>query len=131
WVSGELVRSRTYTARVRASLRLARVVLWELVVSNLRVAIETATPGMRATPAIVGVELRANREIEIALISIFISLTPGTVVVHVSDDRSRMYVYGMYVSDPRAFEAELKRKFEDGVLAVTRAGEAIQTRASS
>lgn len=121
WIAGDIIGARRYTRRFGAAIRLAGVFLWEALLANLRVARDVVTPGMRATPVIVEVELDAKHDIELLLLSMLLTLTPGTVVVHISHDRERMYVYAMYGEDPDALAASIKRTFERRVLAVTRA----------
>lgn len=114
---------RPYTRRVRATFWLAGIVVGELFVANARLTRDIVTTKVRATPAIVGMDLRARGDMEILLIAVLITLTPGTVVVHITEDRRRMYVYGMYVRDPDAFRERLRTGLEERILAVTRGPE--------
>ena len=123
WIAGGLVGARHYTRQVRATFRLAGTFLWELTLSTLRVTYDVVTPRIRATPAIVGIDLEARGDIELLLIFMLLTLTPGTVVVHIPQDRQRMYIYGMYVEDAEAFQQRIRRTFEQRVLAVTRSSE--------
>lgn len=120
WLLGDLIGARDYTRRLVATVRLAAVLFWEVLASNARVAADVLTPGMRATPAIVEVELDARGDLEILLLTMLVTLTPGTVVVHVTHDRRAMYVYGMYVDDDASFRRRIKHTFERRVLGVTR-----------
>ena len=121
WVAGEVVGAHGYSRRLRAAVELAAVFAWELLVATLRVAHDVLTPGIGATPAVVALDLEAHSDMELLLISSLVTLTPGTVVVHVTEDRERMYVYGMYVEDAERFRRRIQRVFERRILAVTRA----------
>jgi multicomponent Na+:H+ antiporter subunit E len=88
--------------------------------SNLRVAYDVITPGSRARPGIVAVPLDARTDVEITLLSNLITMTPGSLAVDVSDDRSVMYVHSMYVEDPDELRRAIKEDLERRVLELLR-----------
>lgn len=113
--------SRRWTAgRIVKALGLFAYFFWELVVSNVRVAIEVLSPRYRMKPGIVGVRLDARTDLEITLLANLITLTPGTMSVDVSEDRSTLYIHGLYLEDRDAFERSIKEGFERRVLEVLR-----------
>jgi multicomponent Na+:H+ antiporter subunit E len=71
-------------------------------------------------PGIVKIELAAKTDLEITLLSNLISLTPGTLVVDVSDDRKIMYVHGMYLEDKVKFIESIKLGMEKPLLNIMR-----------
>jgi multicomponent Na+:H+ antiporter subunit E len=93
--------------------------LWELVLANALVAWEVITPTNRTSPAVVRVPLRCASNTEIALFANLISLTPGTLSLECSVDRSALYVHGLHVRSAESFRARLAR-LEDRLLEVTR-----------
>lgn len=119
-VAADVLGTRDYRRRVLATLALALVFGWELVVANARVARDVLSTKLRAHPALVEVELEAKGDVELLVLSMLVTLTPGSVVVHVPADRRHMYVYGMYAGDPQSFRERIKSVFERRVLAVTR-----------
>ena len=119
WLVGDLVGAGDYLRRVGAGARLAALFARELVRANLRVAGDVVTPQLRARPAIVGLDLRIRGDFALLLLSTLITLTPGSVVVYISPDRSRMYVYGAFAGDPQAYRRQLADIFEQGVLGLT------------
>jgi multicomponent Na+:H+ antiporter subunit E len=96
-------------------LRLAGLFVAELVLSSLRVARDTLKPRMEFRPAIIALPLEVESEMEIMLLANLISLTPGTLSIDVSDDRSTLYVHAMNVDDPEALRREIKTGFEQRV----------------
>ena len=106
--------------RVAKAASLLLYFLWELVVSNIRVAIEVITPGYRMRPGVVGVRLDARTDFEIAMLANMITLTPGTMSVDVSEDRRILYIHGLYVEDRDGFERSIKEGFERRLLEVLR-----------
>lgn len=119
-VASGVLGTREYRRRVLAAVALVFVFAGELAVANARVARDVLTTKLRAHPALVRVDLEASGDVELLVLSMLVTLTPGSVVVHVPADRSHMYVYGMYARDPRAFAKRIKIVFERRVLAVTR-----------
>jgi len=94
--------------------------LKELVVANLQVAAAVIAPTGRLRPAIVAVPLRLDRDAEIALLANLISLTPGTLSLHVSPDRRTLYVHAMATASPDELRREIREGFEQRILEVLR-----------
>lgn len=93
-------------------VRLGWTFLSELFLSAFRVARDTLSPRMGFKPAIIAVPLDVDSEVKIMLLANLISLTPGTLSVDVSGDRSTLYVHAMNVGDPEALRREIKDGFE-------------------
>lgn len=92
----------------------------DVLASALRVAYDVLTPTHHMRPAILGVPLDASTDAEITLLSALISLTPGSVVLDLSDDRRTLFVHFLYVDDPEVTIARTKREFERRVLELLR-----------
>ena len=105
------------------SIGLVRFVLFyvlDVVRSNIRVAFDVVTPASRAHPGIVAVPLEARTDVEIAVLANLITMTPGSLAVDVSDDRSVIYVHSMFAVDPEALTREIKDELERRVLELLR-----------
>jgi len=98
--------------RVAAAFGLLAFFLYDLIVSSLRVAWDVLTPAQRARPAVLQVPLDAKGDIEILLTANLISLTPGTLSLDVSRDRSTLLVHSMFAG--RDFEGT-RRSLKDGM----------------
>lgn len=109
-----------YIFKLRQVLGLALFFIYELIKANIRVAFDVLTPGFRMRPAFVAVPLDARTDAEIALLANLISLTPGTISLDVSTDKSTLYIHAMYVDDPEDVRREIKNGFEKRVLQVMR-----------
>lgn len=88
---------------------------WEVVAANARVALEIITPNHLMHPGILAIPLDVKTDLEIVLLSSLISLTPGSLVLDVSTDKTFMYVHVMYLNEPEDF-----KKFEARLLRVLR-----------
>jgi multicomponent Na+:H+ antiporter subunit E len=82
--------------------------LLQLVKSNLRVAHDVMTRTHYMRPGVIGIPLEAKRDLEITILANLITLTPGTLSLDVSSDRSTLYIHAMYIDDLDALRAELK-----------------------
>lgn len=100
------------------ALRLAGLFLLELVLSAVRVARDTLSPSMPFRPAIIALPLEVKDEVEIMLLANLISLTPGTLSLDVSTDRSTLYIHAMDVDDPDELRAEIRDGFERRIIEV-------------
>ncbi|MFO7179183.1 MAG: Na+/H+ antiporter subunit E [Pseudomonadota bacterium] len=94
-VSGNLARRRRDPLRVRAWLRVGWVFLAETVIGTYQVARLVVAPGMRFRPAVLEVPVRVRRESAIALFAGMVAVIPGTLVLGVARDRTRMYIHAL------------------------------------
>ena len=115
-VKGGVLGSSRYVGKVSLFAGLAAFFVWELVRANLRVAFDVVTPRYHMTPGILQVPLEATRDSEILLLAILINLTPGSVALDVSEDRTILYVHAMYIDTPEAVRREIKEGYERRVL---------------
>ena len=109
-----------YVAKLPHSLVFAGYFLWELVLANVQVAWEVLTPGVRRRPGVIAVPLRASTDAEITLLATVITLTPGTLSLDVSDDRSTLYVHALFADDPEGLRRQIRDGFEQRVLELLR-----------
>lgn len=85
--------------RVRAWAVLGVVFVYELVKANFMVAGHVVRPRLRLRPGILEYPLRLRDEGAIALFLSLITLTPGIVVLGVSNDKARVYVHAIDARD--------------------------------
>src|SRR5262245_8009838 len=98
--------------RLYRIVRLFLVFLREFAVSVLRVAALLLSPRMRFTPAAFRFPLTLTDDRQITLLANMITLTPGTLTVDVTDDRSALIIHAIDCPDVEAACAELRDGFE-------------------
>lgn len=100
--------------RVWWSLLLLLFFLREVVSSALQVAWFVIQPSLDIRPAIIKYPLDVKTDREITALANMISLTPGTLSLDVSPDRSCLYVHSIFVEerDASAVQAEIKGTLE-------------------
>jgi multicomponent Na+:H+ antiporter subunit E len=70
------------------------------------------SPRIEATPAIVALPLDVDTDAEITLLANMITLTPGTLSMDVSDDRSVLFVHVVHGEEPEKVKQDIKQVFE-------------------
>lgn len=118
-VQRELPILRGYAFKVPRILMFLLFFLKEMVKSNLKVAFDILTPPWHMQPGVIGMPLEAKTDLEITLVANFISLTPGTLSLDVSNDRRVLFIHAMFLQDEAALLRELK-EFERRILAIMR-----------
>ncbi|HUU14635.1 MAG TPA: Na+/H+ antiporter subunit E [Terriglobia bacterium] len=109
-----------YFTKVRQVIGLVLFFLWELILANLRVAMDVITPHYDMTPAVIAIPLDAQSDAEITLLANMITLTPGTLSLDVSSDRKTLYIHALYAKDCDAVRRNIKNGFEKRLLEVLR-----------
>jgi multicomponent Na+:H+ antiporter subunit E len=105
-----------FGAKVAHFFGLAGFFIWELVLANIRVALDVLRPGHTIRPAVVAIPLDTTRDAEILLLSALINITPGSVTIDVSDDRRTLYVHVMHMKSVETTRREIKEGFERRVI---------------
>jgi multicomponent Na+:H+ antiporter subunit E len=101
-----------YVRKVGIVVSFSLFFLWELLLANLRMAIVLLRPHRNLQPGIVAVPLELDSDLGVTLLANLITLTPGTLALDVSSDRTVMYVHGVDVRDVDTFRYEIKHGFE-------------------
>lgn len=110
--AGRLDREFARIGSLRPVPKLIAVVLWDILVSNLRVAAQVLGPERRLKPGFVWVPLDIGNIHGIAALTSFITLTPGTVSAALSEDRRHLLVHVLHLEDADALIAEIKARYE-------------------
>lgn len=98
--------------RARPALRLAAVVMWDIVVSNIAVAKLVLGPMSRPQPAWLELPLDLEHPTAIALLASIITTTPGTVSSTVDEARRVILVHALDCGDPAQMVADMKSRYE-------------------
>jgi multicomponent Na+:H+ antiporter subunit E len=120
WLSRSAWKESRYFRKLPKVLGFFLYFLKELVIANLKVAFDIVTPKNYMKPGIIAVPLDVKSDIEITLFANLVTLTPGTLSLDVSEDRSTLYVHALYVEDAGQFRSTLKEGLEKRLLEVMR-----------
>lgn len=86
--------------------------LRELVVANIHVAWLVLRPGHHIRPGIVALPLDTKEDMAILLLANLITLTPGTLSLDVSPDKTTLYVYTLDADNAEQFKEKLRTGME-------------------
>lgn len=109
------VMPSTLGSRTAHAAGLALFVVWELLLANVRVALDVLRPRTGIRPAVVAIPLDVTRDGEILLLSMLINITPGSVTIDLAEDRRTLYVHVMHMVSAEASRDEIKDGFEQRV----------------
>lgn len=117
---GPTVGVRGYGKRVLHTIGFILFYLWDLTLSNLRVARDVVRPRSRYRPGFVAIPVASLTDRQITLLANLITMTPGTLSIDVAGDKNTLYIHAMFVDDPD----QVRRSIERGL--VRRVKEVIQ-----
>ncbi|WP_111641136.1 Na+/H+ antiporter subunit E [Marinimicrobium alkaliphilum] len=110
---------RGYAQRVPLFVLFLLFFVKELVKANYKVAFDVLTPPWHMKPGVIGLPLEATTDLEVTMVANFISLTPGTLSLDISDDRRVLFIHAMFLQDEQALIRELK-EIERRILEIMR-----------
>lgn len=92
---------------------LSAVFVRELVLSSVAVARTVMSADPRPSSAIIAVPLEVTTAAGITALAICVTLTPGTTALHVSDDRTTLFVHALDADEPEEeIVGRIKSTFE-------------------
>ncbi|MFC3420188.1 Na+/H+ antiporter subunit E [Salinicoccus hispanicus] len=110
-----------YTKRLYAIIRLCFLFIWEMTKANIDVIKIVLSPKMDIRPGFFAYPCELEEEWSVSLLSALITLTPGTVVVAISDDRSTLYIHALNMKDKQEEIDSIKSGFENAISEVKQA----------
>lgn len=107
-----------HKVRMLPLVRLIGVVLFDIVIANLRMVVLILGPKSRLRPHFVVVPISLQQPFAITLFASIISLTPGTVSANLSGDRRRLLVHDIDVEDEDTAVLRMKDRYEKRLMEV-------------
>ncbi|MEM8569577.1 MAG: Na+/H+ antiporter subunit E [Pseudomonadota bacterium] len=99
---------------------LIAMFLRDLVVSSIQVAVTVLSREDNSRPRLVTIPLKVQSDVGVSMVANFISLTPGTLSVDVSPDKSTLLVHSLLAGDSGdELREEVRNGIEARVLRVT------------
>ena len=109
-----------YFYRVPKTISLILSFIYDLLAANVQVAYDVITPKYFFVPGIVEYPMKAETDLEINLLSTMIAMTPGTLIIDVSDDKKNLYIHVMYLKDKDKFISQIESGIESKLLEILR-----------
>ncbi|TFE03776.1 Na+/H+ antiporter subunit E [Jeotgalibacillus salarius] len=120
YVLRRFFQTRIYILRVWAILKLTLLFTYELIKANIEVLAIVLRPKMDLKPGIFKYDTKLEHGWEVTLLSLLITLTPGTLVVDVSDDNGTLYIHALNAADIKSNISSIREGFEKAIMEVSR-----------
>lgn len=111
---------RLYLFKVWAIISLFFLFLKELILASLQVFFLVIQPKLNINPAVFELETVLESDWEVSLLSALITLTPGTLVIGISNDQKRLYIHALDFDNIENAVSSIKDTFERAILEVSR-----------
>jgi len=111
---------RFYLHRLYCAIKLVLIFISETFQSAIPVIKEVLSPRIRVKPGIFKYETVLTSEWEVTILSLLLTLTPGSVVMEITDEGNVLYVHAM---DVERFQKDLEQslaRFEKAIMEVSR-----------
>ncbi|WP_436884127.1 Na+/H+ antiporter subunit E [Mammaliicoccus sciuri] len=108
-----------YLRPVWKSLILAVIFMKELILANIDVIRIVIQKEIHNKPAFFAYPTDLDKDWEISLLSQLITLTPGTIVVAISDDKKTLYIHSIDFSDIDSEVSAIRDSFEKAIKEVS------------
>lgn len=109
-----------YLRRVIKIFKLILLFIQELILSSILVLKQVLTPKLNITPGIFKYRTKLQGDWEVTTLALLLTLTPGSVVMEVSEDGNTFYIHAMDVEQTKQEVLRSIGKFERAILEVVR-----------
>ncbi|MER1986502.1 MAG: Na+/H+ antiporter subunit E [Solibacillus sp.] len=109
-----------YLGRVMKVMQLILLFIRELILSSVSVLRQVLTPNLNITPGIFTYETQLRGDWEITALALLLTLTPGSVVMEISEEGDVFYIHAMDVESTKEEVLRSIGKFERAILEVTK-----------
>ncbi|TCB55462.1 Na+/H+ antiporter subunit E [Acinetobacter terrestris] len=110
--------SRTPDINWMLALKLFFVVLWDIIICNIKVAKLVLGPTRNLHPKWFRVPLETQHEQVNVLLALIITTTPGTVTAGIDDARGDILVHALSTDDSDTDILEIKNRYEKVLMAI-------------
>ncbi|MET0289394.1 MAG: Na+/H+ antiporter subunit E [Pseudoxanthomonas sp.] len=116
--ASRLDREYARIGSLRAVPRMLCIAAWDILKSNIIVALQVLGPEKRLHPGFIWIPLDIQNIHGIAALTSMITLTPGTVSAALTDDRRYLLVHMLDVTNAEAAVAEIKTRYEKPLMEI-------------
>lgn len=109
-----------YFYKFWAVVKLLAVFIYELIVSGIFVLRHVLRPKVKITPGIFRLDVDLEGDVEVTLLSLLITLTPGSVVMEVTEDGKALYIHALDLPESKIAIMKSQKVFEKAIKEVTR-----------
>ncbi len=115
-----LLPSKFYLFTLYDALKLFLIFIYELFTASVVVIGKIIEPKINIKPGIFSLETSLESDIEVTLLALLITLTPGSVVMEISHDNKTFYIHTMDIPEQSDAVLRSTSRFEEAIKRVTR-----------
>ena len=109
-----------YLRRVWKVVKLILLFIKELILSSYSVIKQVSTPNLNITPGIFTYKTQLKGDWEITALALLLTLTPGSVVMEVSEEGDVFYIHAMDMEETKKEVIRSIGQFERAIMEVSR-----------
>ena len=109
-----------YLRRVFKVFKLISLFIRELLLSSFSVIHQVLTPKLKITPGIITYRTELRGDWELTALALLLTLTPGSVVMEVSEEGDMFYIHAMDMEESKETLLRSIGKFEKAIMEVSR-----------
>ena len=109
-----------YLKKLLLIIKLFILFIRELISSSILVARQVTRPKINVTPGIFTLDTDLEGDLEVTLLALLLSLTPGSVVVEMSPDSKQFFIHAMDIPKSSDGVKRSSKIFEKAIKDVTR-----------
>lgn len=109
-----------YLRRLYSTIKLLFIFISELTQSSIIVLKQILSPRLKIKPGIFKYETVLQSDVEVTMLSLLLTLTPGSVVMEVSPEGNILYIHAMDVEQSKDALLNQLGNFEKAIMEVTR-----------
>lgn len=109
-----------YLRRLYSTIKLLLIFIRELTQSSVIVLKQILSPKLNIKPGIIRYETVLKSDVEVTMLSLLLTLTPGSVVMEVSPEGNVLYIHAMDVEQSKDALLSSLGNFEKAIMEVTR-----------
>lgn len=111
-------KATKYSFNLYRCFVLLGFILYELIVSSIVVAYDILTPKRKSNPTVMKIDLRCTNDLERTLLANLISLTPGTLSLHIDKSKNQLILHVMFNTETERTLSFLRNTFEPMIMKV-------------
>lgn len=109
-----------YLKKVFSIIHLLYLFIMELIISSVLIIKQILRPELNITPGIFSFETELEGDMEVTVLALLLTLTPGSVVLEIAEDNKVFYIHAMDIPESRDAVLKAKETFEKAIMEVTR-----------
>src|SRR5690625_4765217 len=114
------VEDKGYFYKALRVLLFAVFFLYDMIKANIEVTYEFVLLKLQLLPEIIEYKHELKSDFLITMLTNFIALTPGTMVLKISPDKKTVYIHALYLQDKDKFIKRMKNGLERRLIEVFR-----------